>query len=148
MTVRPLLPLIALTLALSACSAGKPKERINPPTLSIQELRIEGDRCTALFRVQNHSSVSMRFRDIRFDTLNVDGRDLASPAFDANREIPPYTGEPIRHELPCPAMTENASELVYRLSGSISADQPHNRRFDVRHNSRLLPVPGLSGTYR
>lgn len=148
MTVRLLPPLIALTVALAACSAGKPKERINPPAFSIQELHIDGERCTVQFRVQNHSSVSMRFRDIRLDALNLDGRDLAPLAFDAHREIPPYTGEPIRHELPCPAMTDNASELVYRLSGTVNTDQPHNRRFDVRHNSRLLPVPGLTGTYR
>lgn len=148
MTLRLTLSLIASALALASCSASRPKERINPPTVSIQELRIEGDRCITQFRVHNHSNVSMRFRDVRLDMLEVDGRGLAPLNFDAHRDIPPNTGEPVQHELPCPAMTEGASELVYRLSGTVAVDTPYNRRFNVRHNSRLLPVPGLDATYR
>lgn len=147
MTYRLVIP-IAAAVVLAACSTGRPKERINPPAVSIQEIHVDGTRCLVQLRVHNHSSVSMRFRDIRLDVLDVDGRDLAPLAFDAQREIPPYTGEPIRHELPCPSMTDNASELVYRLSGTVNTDQPYNRRFDVRHNSRLLPVPGLPATWR
>ncbi len=147
MTVR-LLFLTVAALAVGGCSAGRPKERINPPAVSIQELRIEDGRCHLQVRIHNHSSVSMRFRNIRLDVLEIDGRELAPLAFDAEREIPPYIGEPILRDLPCPDMTPDASELVYRLSGVIATDQPSSRRFDVRHQSRLLPVPGLPDTYR
>ncbi|MFB9067052.1 hypothetical protein [Pseudofulvimonas gallinarii] len=147
MTVRILFLSLA-TLALGACTPGRPKERINPPAVSIQELRIEEGRCHLQLRVHNHSSVSMHFRNVQLDEFEVDGRDLAPLSFDADREIPPYIGEPILRELPCPDMTPDASELVYTLSGLITTDKPTSRRFDVRHQSRLLPVPGLPSTYR
>lgn len=142
------LTLAAALLVLAACTMGRPKERINPPTVSIQELAIEGDRCQLRLRVQNHSSVGMRFSEIAFERLTVDGRELAPLTLSPALEVPPYTGEPFRHELACPEMSANASELVYRLDGRIRADQPRGDRFRFEHRSRLLPVPGLDGVYR
>lgn len=147
MKLRPLF-LAAGLAVLAACSSGRPKERINPPALSIQELRLEEGRCRLHLRLHNHSSVIMRFREVRLGALEVDGRDLAPLVFDADREIPPYSGEPVSREVPCADLAANASELVYRLSGTVSTDQPQKRRFDVEHRSRLLPVPGLPATWR
>src|SRR5690606_6247052 len=82
MKLRPLF-LAAGLAVLAACSSGRPKERINPPALSIQELRLEEGRCRLHLRLHNHSSVIMRFREVRLDALEVDGRDLAPLVFDA-----------------------------------------------------------------
>lgn len=141
------IPLIAVT-ALGACATGKPKERINPPTVSVQELRVDGTTCSMLIRVHNHSSVVMRYHRLRFDSLEIDGRRLEAPELEPDLDVPPYTGEPFRHELACDGLATDASELVYRLDGRIDADQPRMRSFPFTHRSRLLPVPGLSGVYR
>lgn len=143
------LPAIFLTaFALTGCFSGKPKVRINPPTVSIQELRIDGAQCTVLLRLQNHSTVSMRYSTIDFERLTLDGRELAPLTLTPDLDVAPYTGEPFSHAIDCPDMAANASELTYRLNGRISAVEPGNRRFDFSHRSRLLPVPGLTGVYR
>lgn len=139
---------LALALPLVACSMGRPKERINPPNVSLQELRIEGDRCAFLLRVQNHSTVTMRYATLNFQRFTVDGRELAPLTLSPALDVPPFTGEPFAHEMPCPALTVEASELVYRLEGRIEADAPRSQGFRFEHRSRLLPVPGLTGVYR
>lgn len=139
---------LALSAALAACTAGRPKERINPPSVSIQELAISDGQCQLRLRIQNHSSVGARFTQIVFTSFTVDGRELAPLTLTPDLEVPPYTGEPFRHTLPCPALAADASELTYRLQGIVRADQPRRDRFDFRHGSRLLPVPGLDGVYR
>jgi hypothetical protein len=133
---------------LAGCTAGRPKERINPPVVSIQELAVRDGQCQLRLRVQNHSSVSMRFSEIVLETFTLDGRELAPLTLAPALEVPPYTGEPFRHTLPCPELAGDASELIYRLQGIVRADQPRRDRFNVRHGSRLLPVPGLDGVYR
>lgn len=140
--------LFCLVALLAACGARGPKERINPPTVSVQELRIEGERCSFQLRVHNHSTVGMRYATLSFDRFTVDGRELAPVSLTPALEVPPNTGEPIAHELPCPGMTGNASELIYRLQGHIDSDEPRERSFPFTYSSRLLPVPGLSGVYR
>lgn len=139
---------LAPVLLLAACSMGKPKERINPPDVSIQELRIEGDRCTFRLRVQNHSTVTMHYTTLMFDRLTVDGRDLAPLAITPDFDVPPFTGEPFVHELPCPNLANDANELAYRLDGRIEATEPRSQEFRFEYRSRLLPVPGLTGVYR
>ena len=134
--------------ALAACSAGRPKERINPPDLSLQEVRIDGDQCSMRLRIQNHSTVGMRFSALTLDRLTLDGRELGPLSLNPDIHVPPYTGEPIDHDVACTGMAINPSELVYRLRGRVETTEPGKRRFDVEHRSRLLPVPGLTGVYR
>lgn len=141
--------LVTTLVLLGACASGKPKERINAPTVSLQELRIdEAGTCQALIRVHNHSSVVMRYHRLRFDQFEVDGRSLALTELQPSLDVPPYTGEPFSHELDCGHLARDASELVYRLEGRIDADEPRNRTFPFSHRSRLLPVPGLDGVFR
>lgn len=142
--------LIALSLpvVLVACTAGRPKQRINPPTVSIQEVRVADGRCALRLRIQNHSTVGMRFDTIEFERFDLDGRALAPLSMSPALDVAPYTGEPFRHEIACEDMTQGASELAYRLSGRITASEPGRRNFEFNHRSRLLPVPGLDGVYR
>lgn len=143
-----IIALIAFAALLSACSAGRPKERINPPNLSLQEVRIDGDRCSLRLRIQNHSTVGMRFSTLTIDRVTLDGRELGPLTLTPNIDVPPHTGEPIDHDVACTDMPANASELIYRLQGRVETTEPGRRRFDVEHRSRLLPVPGLTGVYR
>ena len=142
--------LIALSLPvlLVACASDGPPKRINPPTVSIQEVRMEGGQCALRLRIQNHSTVSMRFDALSFERFDLDGRALAPLSMAPDLDVAPYTGEPFQHTIDCPDMTEGASELVYRLSGRITSTEPGRRNFDFSHRSRLLPVPGLGGVYR
>jgi hypothetical protein len=142
--------LIALSLPflLVACTGGRPKERINPPTVSIQEVRIDDGRCELRLRIQNHSTVGMRFDTVSFERFDLDGRALAPLSMTPDLDVAPYTGEPFRHDVDCPDMTDGATELVYRLAGRITASEPGRRNFEFNHRSRLLPVPGLPGVYR
>ena len=140
--------IVVMLAALAAGSAGRPKERINPPVVSIQELAISDGQCQMRLRVQNHSSVGMRFSEIELDAFTVDGREFGPLLLTPALEVPPYTGEPFRHTIPCPDLAADASELIYRLQGTVRADEPRRDRFSVRHGSRLLPVPGLDGVYR
>lgn len=139
--------LIALA-TLGACASGKPRERINPPTVSLQELRIDGNTCTALIRVHNHSSVVMHYNRLRLELLEIDGRRLGVLDLQPSLDVPPYTGEPFAQDLDCAGLAADASELVYRLEGRIDADEPRSHSFPFNHRSRLLPVPGLDGVYR
>lgn len=145
-----LVTLTLLVLVLAACSSRGPQQRINPPTVTVQELRFNNDdgSCLLRIRIQNHSTVSMRYTSLRFDELRIDGRELAPLATTPNLDVPPRTGEPFDHTFDCAGLTSNASELVYSLRGLASGDQPRNTSFPFRFSSRLLPVPGLSGVYR
>lgn len=146
MSMRVIVFLLAAMLA--ACSTGRPRDRINPPTLSIQEWRSDADGCLLRLRVHNHSSVPMTFSEVVFSQLTLDGRELAPLALAPDLEVPPNIGEPWDHALPCPALTPGASELVYRIEARVRTIEPRSERFDVRYHSRLLPVPGLDGVYR
>ncbi len=141
--------LALLVFLLAACGSRGPKQRINPPTITMQELRFNDDgSCLLRIRIQNHSTVGMRYTSLRFDELRIDGRELAPLTTTPNLDVPPRTGEPFDHTFDCAGLTSNASELVYSVSGLASADQPRNTSFPFRFSSRMLPVPGLSGVYR
>lgn len=145
--LKPIAVLFAIAM-LGACASGKPRERINPPSISLQELRLEGDACTLLIRIHNHSSVATHYGPLRFERLEVDGRELGPLVLDPDLDVPPYIGEPFSHRIDCPGLAANASELIYRLEGSVDASTPRSRSFRFTHRSRLLPVPGLDGVYR
>ncbi len=141
--------LALLVFALAACGSRGPKQRINPPGITMQELRFNDDgTCLLRIRIQNHSTVSMRYTSLRFDQLRIDGRELAPLTTTPDLDVPPRTGEPFDHAFDCAGLTGDANELVYSIHGLASADQPRNSSFPFRFSSRLLPVPGLSGVYR
>jgi len=142
--------LIAASLLLAACGGSRgPKTRINPPVISIQELRLQDDgQCLLRLRVQSHSNVAMRVSELNFQHLTIDGRELAPLLLSPSLDVPPYTGEPLDHTLPCAGLAATASELVYRLEGRARSEQPNSRQYPFQFRSRLLPVPGLDGVYR
>lgn len=147
MPLRPLLiPLLLVPLV--ACSAGRPRERINPPTVSIQELRVDAGQCRLRLRLHNHSTVRMRYASVELETLTLGGRALGPVTLTPGIDVPPTSAEPLDHVLPCPGVAGDAGEHVYHVAGRVVASEPRTQRFEVAWRSRLLPVPGLAGVYR
>lgn len=147
MPLRLVVPLLLL-VPLAACTMGRPKERINPPTLSVQELRVEAGQCLLRLRLHNHSTVRMRFSDVELATLDLGGRALGPLVLAPGLDVPPTSAEPFDHVVPCPGLDAAAGEHAYHLAGRIVASEPRGQRFQVSWRSRLLPVPGLAGVYR
>lgn len=144
-----LVTLTLLVFALAACGSRGPKQRINPPTVTVQELRFNDDgSCVLRLRIQNHSTVGMRYASLRFHQLEIDGRNLAPLTATPSLDVPPRTGEPFDHPFDCGDLQANANELVYRIDGTATADQPRQSSHPFHFRSRLLPVPGLTGVYR
>lgn len=147
MPLRQLLPLL-LVMPLAACTMGRPKERINPPTVSIQELRIEAGQCHLRLRLHNHSTVRMRFATVELETFALGGQALGPLLLAPDIDVPPTSAEPFDHVLPCPGLDAGAAEHAYHVAGRVAASEPRGQRFQVSWRSRLLPVPGLAGTFR
>ena len=88
--MRARLPLIALsTLLLAACSSG-PVKRVSPPQASISQLTVLADGQWQLeLRLQNFSTMAMRFDSVQLDLRNEQellARLEAQPAFSVGAE--------------------------------------------------------------
>jgi hypothetical protein len=154
--VRRLLLIGALGLGLAACTRGDGvRERIFPPTASIQELVQAEGRWTLKLRLQNFSNVSMRFDalDARLTVGDVDaGRIALTPTID----VPGNSVEVLETTLTPPpaagaaiaAALERRSAIRYTLEGEIRSSEPRNREDEFLHESSLTAVPGLNGVLR
>lgn len=128
MPLRPVV-LLLLLVPLAACTMGRPKERINPPTLSIQELRLEAGQCQLRLRLHNHSTVRMRFSSVELAILDLGGQALAPLVLTPEADVPPSSAEPFDHVVPCPGLAADAGEQAYHLAGRIVASEPRGQRF-------------------
>lgn len=140
---------------LGACASG-PKKRIFPPSASVQELRVLTDgRWELDLRVQNFSTVAMRFELLRAD-FSVAGHAAATLEHRIADSVPPNSAEIVRIEL---EPGESAAEAVraalesrrgvgYRLAGTLSTSEPGNRQDRFEFDSALTPMPGLDGVLR
>ena len=155
--MRRLLPalLVLLSLALLAACAGGPPKRIFPPAATIQELRVGADgRWTVRLRVQNYSTVPMRFDRVDA-SLAIDGQEAARIDFDPGLSIGPGSAESFEQTLVPAAGPKAAVEAAlasrrgvrYQLQGRISSAE-HKTHHDITNQSALDPVPGLDGVLR
>lgn len=148
------LAVFLLALLLAACSSGPPK-RVFPPQASLQELRVQPDgRWSASIRIQNFSTVPMRFSS--FDaTLEINGGEAARIVLDPGLSIGPGSNELVTHVFQpsaaaaaaVDAALANRRNVRYALSGRIATSEPKtDNPFD--YQSGLDPVPGLTGVLR
>ncbi len=148
------LAVFLLAVLLAACSSGPPK-RIFPPQASLQELRVQPDgRWSASIRIQNFSTVPMRFSG--FDaTLVINGGEAARMTLDPGMSIGPGSNELVTHVFQpsaaaaaaVDAALANRRNVRYTLSGRIATSEPKtDNPFD--YQSGLDPVPGLTGVLR
>lgn len=149
-----ILALLLLAALLAACAGGPPK-RIFPPQASLQELRVQPDgRWAASIRIQNFSTVPMRFSG--FDaTLDINGGEAARIVLDPGLSIGPGSNELVTHVFQPSAAARaavdaaigNRGSVRYALSGRIATSEPRTENpFD--YQSGLNPVPGLAGVLR
>lgn len=154
------LSLFALLAAvlLAACSSG-PVRRVSEPAASIQQLTVDAHGNWSVdVRVQNYSSIAMRFERLSL-SLQVDeveaGTLEAGPELQVSRESADVVAVALSPSAQAKLVIADAlaagRAVSYRLEGSLSAapsDRGSAREYDIRREGRLSPVPGLPGVLR
>jgi len=145
--------MLCLMLGLAAC--GGPVKRVFPPQVSLQEVVLQSDGQVSLkFRIQNFSTVATNYSRI---TGNLKFGDIEAAVLDFNPEISvgPGSNELVLQRFRLNASAQDAintaiknrTRLAYKLNGEITSSEPRGR-YDIKYESALNAVPGLSGTLR
>ena len=149
--------LVAAAL-LAACSTG-PARRVSEPTASIQQLTVDADGHWSVdVRVQNYSSVAMRFDRLALE-LSVGGDQARPPEAPPLLPVPPDAAGVVTV-----ALTPSAGARLlladalaagrgtaYSLQGSLNAAPTARgsaRDYRLQREGALSPVPGLPGVLR
>jgi len=149
------LALVALLLA--GCSSG-PVRRVSEPSARIQQLTVRADGSwSAELRIENFSSIPMRFENVDLAVKVADtetGRLRAQPML----SIGPESADVITINMTPDAAGKFAAadalssgrSLAYTLNGRIDAtpEEGKQRSFDLDRNGVLSPAPGLPGVLR
>lgn len=145
--------LLCLLASLAAC--GGPVKRVFPPQVSLQEIVLQSDgQLSVKFRIQNYSTITTRYSRI---TGSLKFADTESVVLDFNPGISvgPGSNEIVQQRFPLNGSTKDAinlaiknrTRLAYKLTGEITGDEPRGR-YNIKYESALNAVPGLSGTLR
>jgi hypothetical protein len=147
----------SMALLLAACTRGDGvRDRVFPPTASIQELVQAGDGgWTIKIRLQNFSNVAMRFDTLRA-RLEVGKIDVGSIALDPAIDVPGNSVEVLETRIVPPAaaiaainaVLQSRAGIRYKLEGEIVSSEPRARDDDFLFESSLSAVPGLTGVLR
>jgi hypothetical protein len=147
----------ACAVLLAACSTG-PVKRVSEPTASIQQLEVKADGSWSVeLRLQNFSSVPMRFDDLSLE-IKADEQDAGilrgAPALTVGPESADiatlnFTPSSAARIIIADALAERRS-LKYHLQGTIvaAAKDGRPRDYKIKRNSALSPVPGRPGVLR
>lgn len=145
-------------LVLVACSTG-PARRVSEPAASIQQLTVGADGNWSVdVRLQNYSSVSMRFENLRLE-LSIDGEQAGTLQASPQLPVSPESADIVAIELtPSAAARLLLADALaagrgtrYALRGTLSAvptDRGNPRDYTVSRDGALSPVPGLPGVLR
>jgi len=145
--------MLCLMLGISAC--GGPVKRVFPPQVSLQEILLQADgQVSVKFRIQNYSTVAMNYSKIS-GTMKFGDIDAATLDFNPGISVGPGSNEIVqqRLQLDPAALTainnaiKNRSRLGYKLAGEITSSEPRGH-YEIKYESALNAVPGLSGTLR
>lgn len=150
---------LALCAALLASCASGPVRRVSEPAARIQQLVVQADgRWDVELRLQNFSSIPMRFDAVELQ-LTIAGQEagslVASPdlliggesADVAQVSLLPSAGA----RLAVADALAGRRSVEYTLQGAITAtpDEGKQRRFETDpRRSALSPAPGLPGVLR
>ena len=144
-------------LLLAACTSG-PVRRVSEPSARIQQLTVRADGSWSIdLRIENFSSIPMRFDALRLELQVADhaaGTLQASPGVTvgpesadvATVELTPTAGAKFAV---AEALADGRS-VEYSLQGTMTAtpDDGRQREFEMERNSALSPAPGLPGVMR
>jgi len=144
---------------LTACSSGGIPRRVSEPAASVQQLTVEADgRWSIELRLQNYSSIPMRFDGVSFEFKLGDedaGTLAAQPALTIGPEsadVVTVTFDPSANaRLLLAGRLADGRGVGYRFEGTINAapaDRGKARDYKVKRDSQLSPVPGLPGVLR
>lgn len=158
--VRPLRQagaLVLVAVAIAACATG-PVRRVSEPMVGVQQLTVQADgQWSVELRVQNYSSIPMRFDriDLGFATGGADaGRLQAQPGVDIGPESADVVTVRLMPTIEARLQVADAlaagRSVDYRLEGSADAvpQDARSRNFKLERASSLNPVPGLVGVLR
>jgi hypothetical protein len=144
-------------LLMTACTSG-PVRRVSEPSARLQQLSVRADGSwSAELRIENFSSIPMRFDSLDLALQFGDdlaGHLVAQPAI----SIGPESADVITVDLK-PAVTAKLAvadalatgrSIAYSLEGRIDAtpDEAKQRSFEIKRTSALSPAPGLPGVLR
>ena len=157
MSLRVWLAAGAAALLLAGCASG-PVRRVSEPAAGIQQLTVAADGSwTVEVRINNFSSIPMRFDAIDLK-LGVGGQDAGSLSAQPALDIGPESADVVSVQLKPQSMARlqvanalaSGQGIAYTLSGTVRAtpEDKNQRSFDVKRESRLSPVPGIPGALR
>lgn len=149
--------LVLCTALLGACSDGIVR-RVSDPAASVQQLTVNMDGSWKVdLRLQNYSSIPMRYDTLRLD-LGVGGEAAGSLQAAPGISIGPETADVVSVALKPSSNARMAvadalagrRSLEYTLKGSIAAtpEDKKPRSFDIDTRNMLSPAPGLDGVLR
>lgn len=152
-----LVSLVFFVGLVAACSSG-PVRRVSPPAASVQQLTVNVDGSwTVLVRLQNYSSIPMRFEtvDLQMTVGGVSAGTLtASPGISIGPESADVANVALQPASQARIAVADAlagsRSLDYTLVGTLEAapEESRARTFKIDTSNRLSPVPGLDGVLR
>jgi len=145
--------MLCLMLGIAAC--GGPIKRVFPPQVSLQEIVLQADgQIGVKFRIQNFSTMQTSYSRIT-GSLKFGDNEAIDLNFNPEITVGPGSNEIVLQRFPLEPSLRNAintsiknrSRLGYKLGGEITSSEPRGR-YDIKYESALNAVPGLSGTLR
>ncbi|MDX3932016.1 MAG: LEA type 2 family protein [Stenotrophomonas sp.] len=149
--------IVLSVLALAACGE-KVVKRVSEPASSLQQLTVNADGSWKVaLRLQNFSSMPMRFDDIALK-LSVGDAEAGTLSAKPGVSIGGTSADVIELQLQpaaqarlivADALASNHT-LAYTLEGSVSAtpEEKKQRTFQINNRSTLNHAPGLPGVLR
>ena len=149
--------MLILALSLAAC-AGRGGKRVSEPAASIQQLTVRADgQWDVQLRLQNYSSVPMRFTATSIQVA-FDNGAAATVQAQPQLSIGPESADVFVATISplaegrariATALADGRS-LNYTLGGTVDAgpEDGKPRSYKIKLNSALTPVPGLPGVLR
>lgn len=148
---------LGMALLMTACSSG-PVRRVSEPSALVQQLTVRADgRWAVELRIENFSSIPMRFEAVDLELSFGDhaaGHVTAQPALSIGPESADvvtsiFTPQAAGKLAVADALAAGRS-ISYTLRGRIDAtpDEGRLREFEIKRSSQLIPAPGLPGVLR
>lgn len=148
--------LSSLVALLAAC--GGPVRRVSEPAAQIQQLTVRADGSWNVdLRLQNYSSIPMRFDEVRVAVTvagHAAGELRAAPALNVGPEAADIVAVQLVPSSVAKVAVADALAsgrgVQYALSGEVRAtpDKGSQRSFEIERKSALSPAPGLPGVLR
>lgn len=151
--------LLLITAALLAACTSGPVRRVSEPAASIQQLTVEADGSWSVdLRLQNYSSITMRFDRVRLE-MQINGEAAGTLDAVPQLQISQESADVISISLAPSSQARllladalaSGRSVSYSLEGSASAvptDRGSVRDYPIKREGVLSPMPGLPGVLR